>query len=43
VTGGKVWEAAKQFREVGVSPDLVSRLEHWGMAYTDRSARIQYH
>ena len=43
VTGGKVWEAAKQFREAGVSPDLVSRLELWGMAYTDRSARIQYH
>jgi len=43
ITGGKVWEAAQQFREAGVAPDLVARLEAWGIAYTDRAARLQYH
>jgi len=43
ITGGKVWEAAQKFREAGVAPDLVIRLERWGAAYTDRAARLQYH
>lgn len=42
ISGGKVWLAAKQFREAGVSPELVQRLQQWGVAYTDRAARIQY-
>jgi hypothetical protein len=42
ITGGKVWEAAQQFREAGVSPDLVRRLQQWGIAFTDRAARLQY-
>ncbi len=43
ITGGKAWEAAQQFLEAGVAPDLVQRLQLWGMAYTDRAARLQYH
>jgi hypothetical protein len=42
ISGGKVWEAAQQFRDVGVSPDLVRRLQQWGIAFTDRAARLQY-
>ena len=42
ISGGKVWEAAKQFRDAGVAPELVQRLQQWGIAYTDRAARIQY-
>jgi len=42
ITGGKVWEAAPQFRTAGVEPELVKRLQQWGSAYTDRAARIQY-
>jgi hypothetical protein len=41
-SGGKVWEAAQQFREAGVADDLVQRLEQWGVVFTDRAARIQY-
>ena len=43
VSGGKVWQAAAQFHAVGVSDDLVERLLNWGLAYTDRAARLQYH
>lgn len=43
ITGGNVWEAAEKFREAGVAPDLVERLRNWGIAYTDRAARLQYH
>jgi hypothetical protein len=43
ITGGNVWEAAQRFREAGVTPDLVERLESWGAAYNDRAARLQYH
>jgi len=43
ITGGKVWEAAQQFREAGVAHDLIERLRLWGIAYTDRAARLQYH
>jgi hypothetical protein len=43
IRGGRVWEAAQQFRAAGVSDDLVERLQNWGTAYTDRAARLQYH
>jgi hypothetical protein len=43
VSGGKVWEAAREFSAVGVTADLVERLEQWGIAFSDRAARIQYH
>ena len=42
ISGGKVWEAAQQFRDAGVAAELVRRLQQWGLAYTDRAARIQY-
>jgi hypothetical protein len=42
ISGGKVWEAAEQFRTAGVSDDLVERLQSWGLAYTERAARLQY-
>jgi hypothetical protein len=42
ISGGKVWEASQQFRNAGVSPELVRRLQQWGLAYTNRAARIQY-
>jgi hypothetical protein len=41
-TGGKVWESSQQFRSAGVSPELVRRLQQWGVAYADRASRIQY-
>jgi hypothetical protein len=43
ISGGKVWEAADQFRAAGLSDDLVERLRNWGLAYNDRAARLQYH
>ncbi len=42
ISGGKVWEAAREFRDAGVAPELVQRLQQWGIAYSDRAARIQY-
>jgi hypothetical protein len=42
ISGGQAWEAAKQFRDAGVPADLVGRLQQWGIAFTDRAARIQY-
>jgi hypothetical protein len=42
-SGGRAWEAAQQFRAAGVSENLVERLQNWGIAYTDRAARLQYH
>jgi hypothetical protein len=42
ISGGKVWEAAQQFRDAGVAAELVRRLEQWGIAFTDRAARLQY-
>ena len=42
ISGGKVWESAQQFRDAGVSPDLVRRLQQWGLAFADRAARLQY-
>jgi hypothetical protein len=43
ITGGKLWEAAGEFRAAGVSNDLLERVQAWGTAYTDRAARLQYH
>ena len=43
ISGGRVWEAVQRFRAAGVSDDLVERLKNWGIAYTDRAARLQYH
>ena len=43
VSGGRVWEAARQFRSAGVSDHLVERLVNWGIAYNHRAAAIQYH
>jgi len=43
ISGGKVWEAAGEFRAAGVAADLVDRLQQWGIAFSDRAARIQYH
>jgi hypothetical protein len=42
ISGGKVWEAAPQFRGAGVAAELVRRLQQWGIAFTDRAARLQY-
>jgi hypothetical protein len=42
ISGGNVWEAAQQFRDAGVAAELVRRLQQWGIAYTDRAARLQY-
>ena len=42
ISGGKVWEAAQQFRDAGIAAELVRRLEQWGIAFTDRAARLQY-
>jgi len=42
ISGGKVWEAAQQFRDAGVPAELVRRLQQWGVAFSDRAARLQY-
>ena len=42
ISGGKVWESAREFRDAGVPAELVKRLQQWGIAYSDRAARIQY-
>jgi hypothetical protein len=42
ISGGKVWESASLFIAAGVSPQVVSRLQRWGTAYTDTAARFQY-
>ncbi len=42
ISGGKVWESARQFSEAGVPADLVQHLRQWGIAYADRAARINY-
>ena len=41
--GGNVWDAARQFRDAGVAPELARRLQEWGIAFTNREARLQYH
>ena len=43
ISGGKVWQAAQGFRHAGVSDDLIESLLQWGIAYTDRAERLQYH
>jgi hypothetical protein len=42
ISGGKVWEAAQQFRSAHAAAELVRRLQQWGIAFTDRAARLQY-
>ena len=42
ISGGKVWESARQFRDAGVPAALVQSLQQWGAAYADRAARINY-
>ncbi len=42
ISGGNVWQSARQFREAGVPDELIQHLQQWGIAYTDRAARIQY-
>ena len=42
ISGGKVWEAAQQFRDARVPAETVQSLQEWGIAFTDRAARIQY-
>jgi len=42
ISGGQVWEAAQQFRDAGVAPELIRRLQQWGIAFSDRAARLQY-
>jgi hypothetical protein len=42
ISGGKVWEAAQQFRDASVAAELVRRLQQWGIVFTDRAARLQY-
>ena len=43
ISGGQVWEGARQFRLAGVSDDLVERLVNWGIKYSSRAAALQYH
>jgi hypothetical protein len=42
IVGGRVWDAAPQFRAAGVSPELVARLQDWGAAYLATAARFRY-
>ena len=42
ISGGKAWIAAQQFRDAGVSADVVEKLRQWGIAFTDRAARLRY-
>ena len=42
ISGGRVWQSAQQFREAGVSSELIDRLLQFGTAFTDRAARIHY-
>ena len=42
ITGGKTPDAAQQFLEAGVRPQLVRRLVNWGRDYADTAARFSY-
>ena len=42
ISGGRVWEAARQFRAAGISDDLIGRLVNWGIAYNQRAVALQY-
>jgi hypothetical protein len=42
ISGGRVWEAAGQFRAAGISDDLILHLVNWGIAYNQRAAALQY-
>ena len=38
-----VGDAGRQFRDAGVAAELVRCLQAWGIVFTDREARPQYH
>lgn len=40
---GEGGQAAQRFRDAGVSDNLIESLLPWGIAYTDRAERLQYH
>ena len=42
ITGGRVWEAASQFRSAGVSFALTQRLERWGEQYRAMAELFHY-
>jgi hypothetical protein len=42
IAGGKPWEAAPLLIAAGVNPELVRRLQNWGVSYTETAARFQY-
>jgi hypothetical protein len=42
ISGGRVWEASRQFQAAGVSPALVERLDAWGKAYTALAELFHY-
>ena len=42
ISGGNAWVAAQQFSQAGVPPELIQRLQRWGISLTDRAGRIGY-
>jgi cytochrome c553 len=42
ISGGRVWEAAADFRRAGVDAGLVHRLEVWGAAYSVGAGLFHY-
>ena len=42
ISGGDAWVAVRLFAKSGVPPDLLKRLQEWGISLTDRAARIGY-
>ena len=42
IYGGRVWEAARQFRAAGVDGRLVDALERWGASFTNLAGLYQY-
>jgi hypothetical protein len=42
ISGGKLWEAAPQFRQAGVDAALVHRLEAWGAEYAAAATLFRY-
>ncbi len=42
VSGGRVWEAAPEFRAAGVKGPLIDRLEKWGRKYNDLAGLFHY-
>jgi hypothetical protein len=42
IASGRAWEAAPLFLAAGVSPEVVKRLQKWGVTYAEMAARFQY-